>query len=163
MQGNVQGVEQPRPGHAGLARRAFLGRSTIDPDLSLHPGRLRPARQPDRRPDAGRTEQVMAAGMAELPSRDRVGKGPGGLRKAGRSAHYEPSNADPHLGAAKPALRIAQGCLDTLVRKTDRGDVLRGLATGWALSEDQCTYTFDLRKDVTSHDRTPFDAQAVKA
>ena len=77
--------------------------------------------------------------------------------------HYEPSNVDPHLGAAELALQMTQGCFDTLVTKTVEGAFLPGLATGWTISEDQCTYTFDLRDDVTFHDGTLFDAAAVKA
>lgn len=38
-----------------------------------------------------------------------------------------------------------------------------GLATSYSVSPDAATYTFTLRKDVTFHDGTPFDATAVKA
>ena len=77
--------------------------------------------------------------------------------------HYEPSNVDPHLGAAELALQMTNGCLDTLVHKTADGKVLPGLATDWQVSDDQCTYAFTLRDDVTFHDGTPFNAEAVRA
>ncbi|MCI2415899.1 ABC transporter substrate-binding protein [Saccharopolyspora sp. K220] len=35
------------------------------------------------------------------------------------------------------------------------------LATSWTLSPDQLTWTFNLRRDVTFHDGTPFNADAV--
>src|SRR5581483_7879092 len=37
------------------------------------------------------------------------------------------------------------------------------LATSWQVSGDGTTWTFNLRKGVTFHDGTPFDAAAVKA
>ncbi|WP_040606557.1 ABC transporter substrate-binding protein [Oceanicola sp. S124] len=77
--------------------------------------------------------------------------------------HYEPSNIDPHLGAAELALQMTNGCFDTLVVKTPEGAYLPGLAARWQISDDQCTYTFHLREDVTFHDGTPFDAAAMKA
>lgn len=41
---------------------------------------------------------------------------------------------------------------------------LRGvLATDWEVSNDNTTYTFDLREDVVFHDGTPFTSEAVQA
>jgi len=76
--------------------------------------------------------------------------------------HYEPSNVDPHLGAAELALQMTNGVFDTLVNKTADGDYLPGLARSFTVSEDQRVYTFDLRRDVVFHDGTLFDAHSVK-
>ena len=76
--------------------------------------------------------------------------------------HYEPSNIDPHLGAAELALQMTNGCLDPLLHKTVDGHYLPGLARSYEVSDDQCTYTFHLRDDVSFHDGTPFDAAAMK-
>lgn len=76
--------------------------------------------------------------------------------------HYEPSNIDPHLGAAELALQMTNGCFDTLVVKTPHGAYLPGLAKSWEISEDQRCYTFHLRNDVRFHDGTPFNAEAMK-
>lgn len=76
--------------------------------------------------------------------------------------HYEPSNVDPHLGAAELALQMTNACLDTLVNKAPDGTYLPGLANHFDISEDQCHYRFHLRDDVRFHDDTPFDAAAMK-
>ncbi|WP_291366402.1 ABC transporter substrate-binding protein [Acetobacter sp. UBA5411] len=77
--------------------------------------------------------------------------------------HYEPSNVDPHLGAAELALQMTNGLFDTLVNKTADGTYLSGLAETFSISDDQLLYTFHLRKDVIFHDGTPFTAHAMKA
>ena len=77
--------------------------------------------------------------------------------------HYEPSNVDPHLGAAELALQMTNGVFDTLVNKTPDGAYRPGLAEAFSISDDRLTYTFHLRKDVLFHDGTPFTAEAMKA
>ncbi len=52
---------------------------------------------------------------------------------------------------------------DTLVWLTPDFQVTSGLATKWEISDDKKTYTFTLRENVTFHDGTPFDADAVVA
>jgi peptide/nickel transport system substrate-binding protein len=52
---------------------------------------------------------------------------------------------------------------DTLVWLTPDMQVTPSLATKWEISADKKTYTFTLRDDVTFHDGTPFDADAVAA
>lgn len=99
--------------------------------------------------------------MNSLPIGATRGKGTG-VTTLRIGVHYEPSNVDPHLGAAELALQMTMGCFDTLVNKTVDGTFLPGLATAWSVSDDQCLYTFRLREDVTFHDGTRFDAEAVK-
>ena len=76
--------------------------------------------------------------------------------------HYEPSGVDPHIGSAELALQMTNGVFDTLINKTVDGHYLPGLSERYEVSSDECTYTFYLRRDVTFHDGTPFNAQAVK-
>jgi peptide/nickel transport system substrate-binding protein len=52
--------------------------------------------------------------------------------------------------------------LDPLIWKTARG-YRPGLAESWEVSADASEYTFRLRKGVTFHDGTAFNARAVKA
>jgi ABC-type transport system substrate-binding protein len=52
---------------------------------------------------------------------------------------------------------------DHLIRLGDDGKYKPGLALSWDASGDGRTITFKLRKGVTFHDGTPFNAQAVKS
>ncbi len=56
---------------------------------------------------------------------------------------------------------ITQGCEGLL--RFDKGstNTLPNLATSWEISEDGLTWVFQLRDDVTFHDGTPFNAEAV--
>ena len=51
---------------------------------------------------------------------------------------------------------------DTLVKQQPLGTYHPGLATGWTVNEDATEYVFELRDDVTFHDGTAFNAEAVK-
>ena len=51
---------------------------------------------------------------------------------------------------------------DTLVKQQPLGTYHPGLATSWTVNEDATEYVFELRDDVTFHDGTPFNAEAVK-
>lgn len=51
---------------------------------------------------------------------------------------------------------------DTLVKQQPLGTFHPSLATEWTVNEDATEYTFSLRDDVTFHDGTPFNAEAVK-
>lgn len=86
----------------------------------------------------------------------------GAPRQLRIGVHYEPSNVDPHLGAAELALQMTNGVFDTLVNKTADGAYRPGLAEGFSISEDHLTYTFHIRKDILFHDGTPFTAEAMK-
>nr|WP_325208865.1 ABC transporter substrate-binding protein [Salinibacterium sp.] len=56
---------------------------------------------------------------------------------------------------------LSRQVLDSLVSLEDDGTVVPWLATDWTVSEDQRTWTFTLRDDVSFTDGTPLDAQAV--
>ena len=74
----------------------------------------------------------------------------------------EPLSLDPHRVTAVNDFRILVNIYDGLVRFADGTlEVEPALAEGWDISEDGTVYTFFLRQDVTFHDGTPFDADAV--
>ncbi len=75
-----------------------------------------------------------------------------------------PSGIDPHLNASSELGIPLASVYDTLVfRDPETGEFVPGLSERWSISPDGLTYTFSLRHDVTFHDGTPFNAQAVEA
>jgi len=74
-----------------------------------------------------------------------------------------PDTLDPHKTGAAVTSTILRNASDPLIRKNFDGEFVPGLATEWEISEDGLTWTFKLREDVTFHDGTPLNAEAVKA
>lgn len=69
---------------------------------------------------------------------------------------------DPHIHNNTELGIIARNVYDTLVyRHPQTGNFVSGLATRWDISPDRTVYTFTLRQNVTFHDGTPFNAEAV--
>lgn len=71
---------------------------------------------------------------------------------------------DPLAGYINAPSPYAAGLLiyNFLVRFDEELNIVPDLATGWTVSDDGLTWTFHLRQDVTFHDGTPFNAEAVK-
>ena len=77
---------------------------------------------------------------------------------------FLPSGFDPHINASSELGIPLRSVYDTLVyRDPQTHEFVPGLASAWTISEDGLVYTFTLRQDVTFHDGTPFNAQAVAA
>ena len=72
------------------------------------------------------------------------------------------SGIDPHLDASSELGIPLTNVYDTLVYQDSDGSFVPGLAERWEVSDDGLAYTFHLRDDVTFHDGTVFDAEAVK-
>ncbi|MCP4539704.1 MAG: ABC transporter substrate-binding protein [Chloroflexi bacterium] len=74
-----------------------------------------------------------------------------------------PSGIDPHVNASSELGIPLTSVYDTLVYlDPETGDFVPGLAERWEVSDDGLTYTFYLDQDVTFHDGTPFNAEAVR-
>ncbi len=74
-----------------------------------------------------------------------------------------PSGIDPHINASAELGIPLRSVYDTLVyRDTATLEFVPGLAQAWDVSADGLVYTFTLRQDVTFHDGTPFNADAVR-
>ena len=74
-----------------------------------------------------------------------------------------PSGIDPHVNASSELGIPLTSVYDTLVyQDPETGGFVPGLAERWTVSEDGLVYTFALRRDVTFHDDTPFNAEAVR-
>jgi peptide/nickel transport system substrate-binding protein len=69
---------------------------------------------------------------------------------------------DMHRATSSHTAFLVGHVLDTLIRKDPAdGSYHPGLAESWEVSDDGTSITFHLRDDVTFHDGTPFNAQAV--
>lgn len=74
-----------------------------------------------------------------------------------------PTGIDPHINVSSELGIPLTSVYDTLIyQDPETGDFVPGLAKNWDISEDELTYTFYLREDVTFHDDTDFDAEAVR-
>jgi len=73
-----------------------------------------------------------------------------------------PSGIDPHVNASSELGIPLTSVYDTLIYQDPAiGEFVPGLAERWNVSADGLAYTFYLRQDVTFHDGTPFNAEAV--
>ena len=73
-----------------------------------------------------------------------------------------PDGIDPHQCAYNNCFVTSHQLGDTLVVRLPEGGFGPHLATDWAYNEEGTSVTFTLREDVTFHDGTRFDADAVK-
>lgn len=75
-----------------------------------------------------------------------------------------PSGFDPHIHISNELGIPFYSVYDTLIyRHPQTMDFVPGLAERWEMAPDGLSWTFALRRDVTFHDGTPFNAQAVAA
>ncbi len=75
----------------------------------------------------------------------------------------EPVNLDPAQVTDLNSNRVGRRIVETLVTFPEEStQVVPGLAESWTISKDGLRYSFKLRKGVTFHDGTPFNAEAVK-
>lgn len=74
------------------------------------------------------------------------------------------SGIDPHINRSTELGIVLRNVYDTLVyRHPDTNEFVPGLAESWTISDDGLVYEFTLRQNVTFHDDTPFNADAVAA
>ena len=77
--------------------------------------------------------------------------------------NFEPDTLDPHVSAGSSSFVVINSAIETLLfLNPDDNQFYPYLAESWEVSDDGTTYTFNLRDDVTFHDGTPFNAEAVK-
>lgn len=80
------------------------------------------------------------------------------------AASSDPASLDPAFANDGESFRVARQIFEGLVGvEPGTADPAPLLAESWDVSEDGLTYTFDLKQDVTFHDGTPFDGEAVCA
>lgn len=74
----------------------------------------------------------------------------------------EITTMDPYESTAYVDRQVMASIYDKLVDIDGKGEIEPMLAKDWEVSDDELTYTFDLRDDVEFHDGTKFDAEAAK-
>ena len=125
-----------------------------------------PSRRPVRLVTSGVAALALMAGLAAC-SPDAGGPVTGGDPVSGGTLTFASNTdtdcLDPHQSAADVAALYARPILDSLVALTDDGEVHPWLAKAWTVSDDQLTYVFELRDDVTFSNGEAFNAEAVKA
>jgi len=88
-----------------------------------------------------------------------AGGGEGGTLVAAISS--EPDQLDPHNTTAYASFQVLENVFDTLVQPTPELEFEPALAESWETSDDQLTWTFELRDDVTWHNGRAFSAEDV--
>lgn len=73
----------------------------------------------------------------------------------------EPDNLDPYLSAAADTEAVMNNVFEGLMRFDEKGEILPQIATGYTISDDSLTYTFDIRTDVTFHNGNPMTIEDV--
>jgi peptide/nickel transport system substrate-binding protein len=71
------------------------------------------------------------------------------------------TSIDPHFHLYVPNQNIAEHIFDKLIYRSERLDMLPGLALSWKALDD-LTWEFKLRPNVKFHDGSPFTAEDVK-
>ena len=102
-------------------------------------------------------ETVIEEVQVEVP----VSQVPGGTLTLGLAT--EPVTLDPAAGFFIAERFILMDIFDTLLAADQQGELHAGLAIAWESNADATEFTLSLRDDVTFHDGTPFNAEAVKA
>ncbi|HMO10890.1 MAG TPA: ABC transporter substrate-binding protein, partial [Actinotalea sp.] len=73
----------------------------------------------------------------------------------------EPDQLDPHRTSSYFAFQVLENVFDTLVEPDEDLAMQPALAESWEISDDQLTWTFQIREGVTWHDGSAFSAQDV--
>jgi ABC-type transport system substrate-binding protein len=78
------------------------------------------------------------------------------------AAGADPDSLDPANAESNPSEAVNRMMFENLVRFDTKLNLVPGLAEKWEQAKDGMSWTFSLRKGVTFHDGTPFNAEAAK-
>ncbi|MBS7707289.1 ABC transporter substrate-binding protein [Chelatococcus asaccharovorans] len=99
--------------------------------------------------------------LTGLPARAQEAPKRGGTIVA--STDVQPRSLDPVMGNAPTSDRYTTGHIfDSLLRQEEDGSLSPWLAESWEVTDGGKGIVFRLRRGVTFHDGTPFNAEAVK-
>src|SRR5918992_3743529 len=74
----------------------------------------------------------------------------------------KPRSLDPNVWTGRSDNDVMRQIFDSLIYSPAPDEYVPWLAESWEISPDGLVYTFKLREDVTFHDGTPLNAEAVK-
>ncbi|HBY96776.1 MAG TPA: hypothetical protein DEP84_22985 [Chloroflexi bacterium] len=138
-------TQLPAPTEAPAAATEAPIAPTAAPEPTEAPAEAEPTEAP------GPTEAPAAAGEPQQ----------GGTVVVALNAGWDV--LDPAATAFTFARQIMQFIYDPILRQhPTTGEILPGLAESYDVSEDDTVITLHLRQDVTFHDGTPFNAEALK-
>jgi peptide/nickel transport system substrate-binding protein len=100
------------------------------------------------------TEAIPAENAASPAQSEATGPQPGG--KLVFTGYSEPETLDPALTSS---IALAENLGASLVTIDPEGEIAPYLAESWSVSDDQLTWTFNLRHDIKFSDGTPLTAQ----
>jgi peptide/nickel transport system substrate-binding protein len=121
------------------------------------------------------SRRTVLAGAAALGAAGLVGPAAARARPAARQEQTTPSGQiifartmselttlHPFAARFTSALAAAYHVVEGLTKFSPNFEIVPGLASDWTVSEDQLTFTFNLREGVTWHDGQPFTSADVK-
>src|SRR5690625_1045199 len=73
----------------------------------------------------------------------------------------EPDQLDPNKTSSYFSFEVLENVYDTLVETDENLQMQPALAESWDISDDNLTWTFQLRDDVTFHDGSDFTSEDV--
>lgn len=149
-------VDPPAISRRRLLRHALVGGVGVALGAAIYDRAVPPAYAAMPHPEGTRLPSRSAAPRRDDPDPVSGGELLFGLRS-------EPDNLDPHVTPFAISHVVMMNCYDTLVwQDTADRQFKGGLADSWEVSSDGLQYTFRLKQNVTFHDGTPFNAEAVK-
>ncbi len=103
---------------------------------------------------------LLAAPLATIPAAARAQ--PAGLTVTWGEDDNAARTYDPRVTQSRHESQLIVQVFDTLIASDGDSSLHPGLARAWQVAPDGRSITLQLRDDVTFHDGTPFDADAVR-
>ncbi len=103
-------------------------------------------------------DQQSSAAASPAPSAAPTAKTPEGKNNLIFALDQEPASLDPYMHSKQQGFTVGTLIFETLIKKNANGDYIPWLAKEWEQQNDT-TFIFKLRDDVTFHDGSKFTAE----
>ncbi|MGV6874368.1 ABC transporter substrate-binding protein [Pseudochelatococcus sp. B33] len=104
---------------------------------------------------------MLASTLGTVPAAAQSDKQPVSGGSLTWGLENEPITLNPHIHNLAKTKLLIRNSYEPLLSRTQEGGYVPWLATGFTVSDDGTTYTFNLREDVKFTDGEPFNAEAV--